>query len=244
MSSARVTAAESGDAELKLDSTDLNLNNEIPESVKDSSAVSSSSSTVPPSQGKCATLPENTADLLKMKAPSLKDKELNPEFFQKLESRNSDDVPVEVVVPHRRPHSSHSKDGEDKGSADGDAGCASGHDVDVGCELNEHPFRRYNVSERRFGAHGRQVNSDFFARDKWAEQFRSRDLKPRAFDAANRAEFEPVDSSAGRSSISRSDGLFESSSMSNKVNWLGIQRQLSHLERQQAHLFNMLQVCV
>ncbi|KAH0469736.1 hypothetical protein IEQ34_001294 [Dendrobium chrysotoxum] len=233
---------ESGHADENLDSKDFNLNSDRPESVKDSSADSSSTGGVPLSHGKCTILPENAADLLKIKAPSLKDKELNPEFFQKLESRNSDDVPVEVVVPRKRPQSSHSKDGKEKGSADGDPRGDRG--VAAGCELNEnleHSYRRYNTTERRLGAHGRQQNSDFLARDKLSEQFRFRDLKLRACDASNRVEFNPGDSFAGRSSISRTDGLVESSFMNNNVNWLGIQRQLSHLERQQAYLMNMLQ---
>ncbi|KAH0434764.1 hypothetical protein IEQ34_026759 [Dendrobium chrysotoxum] len=233
---------ESGHADENSDSKDFNLNSDRPESVKDSSADSSSTGGVPLSHGKCTILPENAADLLKIKAPSLKDKELNPEFFQKLESRNSDDVPVEVVVPRKRPQSSHSKDGKEKGSADGDPSGDRG--VAAGCELNEnleHSYRRYNTTERRLGAHGRQQNSDFLARDKLSEQFRFRDSKLRACDASNRVEFNPGDSFAGRSSISRTDGLVESSLMNNKVNWLGIQRQLSHLERQQAYLMNMLQ---
>ncbi|XP_020688336.1 TORTIFOLIA1-like protein 1 isoform X3 [Dendrobium catenatum] len=227
---------ESGHSDENLDSKDLNLNSDRQESVKDSSADSSSTGGAPLSPVKCTILPENAADLLKIKAPSLKDKELNPEFFQKLESRNSDDVPVEVVVPRKRPQSSHSKDGKEKGSAEGG--------VVAGCELNEnleHSYRRYNTSERRLGAHGRQQNSDFLARDKFSEQLRFRDSKLRGCDASNRVEFNPGDSFASRSSISRTDGLVESSFMNNKVNWLGIQRQLSHLERQQAYLMNMLQ---
>ncbi|XP_028551339.1 microtubule-associated protein TORTIFOLIA1 isoform X2 [Dendrobium catenatum] len=225
-----------GHSDENLDSKDLNLNSDRQESVKDSSADSSSTGGAPLSPVKCTILPENAADLLKIKAPSLKDKELNPEFFQKLESRNSDDVPVEVVVPRKRPQSSHSKDGKEKGSAEGG--------VVAGCELNEnleHSYRRYNTSERRLGAHGRQQNSDFLARDKFSEQLRFRDSKLRGCDASNRVEFNPGDSFASRSSISRTDGLVESSFMNNKVNWLGIQRQLSHLERQQAYLMNMLQ---
>ncbi|XP_020589545.1 TORTIFOLIA1-like protein 1 [Phalaenopsis equestris] len=207
---------ESGDLELKLDSKDLTLNSERSESVKDSSSDSSR---------KGPTLPENTADLLKIKAPSLKDKELNPEFFQKLESRISDDVPVEVVVPRKYPQISHSKDEEEKGAADGDPKGAFVHVVDAGCEFNQNfdQYHRYNTSERRLGPHGRQQISDFVARDKRAEQLR------------------PRDSSAGRSSISRVDVLVESSLLNNKVNWLGIQKQLSHLERQQVLLMKMLQ---
>ncbi|KAI0529684.1 hypothetical protein KFK09_002238 [Dendrobium nobile] len=234
--------SESGHSDENMDSKDLNLNSDRPESVKDSSADSSSTGGLPLSHLKCTSLLENAADLLKIKAPSLKDKELNPEFFQKLESRNSDDVPVEVVVPRKRPQSSHSKDGKEKNSADGDR--RGDHGVPAGCELNknlEHSYRRYNTTERRLGAHGRQQNSDFLARDKFSEQLRFRDSKLRGCDASNRVEFNPGDSFASRSSISRTDGLVESSFMNNKVNWLGIQRQLSQLERQQAYLMNMLQ---
>lgn len=43
--------------------------------------------------------PEKTVGILKKKAPALSDKELNPEFFQRLERRVSGEV--EVVVPRR-----------------------------------------------------------------------------------------------------------------------------------------------
>ncbi|KAK4768037.1 hypothetical protein SAY87_003178 [Trapa incisa] len=58
---------------------------------------------------------DKTVDILKKKVPALTDKELNPEFFQKLETRSSGDLPVEVIVPRRFLNSSTSGNGEESG---------------------------------------------------------------------------------------------------------------------------------
>ncbi|KAK8946772.1 Microtubule-associated protein TORTIFOLIA1 [Platanthera zijinensis] len=226
------TVDESRDGEEKLDNKSLNLNSERTESINDSSVDSSSNGSESLSNVKCATLPENTADLLKIKAPSLKDKELNPEFFQKLESRNSDDLPVEVVLPRRGPQPSQSKDVGEKG-LDG-----------TDCEMREnlgHSYCHYDTTERRPDAHGRQPNSDFLVRDRWTELLRSRDPRLKAFDTDNRVEASPLDSFSVHASISRTDAPADIPSMNSKGNWSGIQIQLSNLERQQTHLMNMLQ---
>lgn len=47
---------------------------------------------------KASNISDKAAGILKKKAPALTDKELNPEFFQRLETRGSDDLPVEVVT--------------------------------------------------------------------------------------------------------------------------------------------------
>jgi hypothetical protein len=49
---------------------------------------------------KGSSIAEKAAVLLK-KRPTLTDRELNPEFFQKLETRKTDDLAVEVVVPRK-----------------------------------------------------------------------------------------------------------------------------------------------
>ncbi|CAK9179621.1 unnamed protein product, partial [Ilex paraguariensis] len=63
-------------------------------SAKDSSNGLSPSS-VPKARG--TNISDKAAGILKKKAPALTDKELNPEFFQNLETRGSGDLPVEVV---------------------------------------------------------------------------------------------------------------------------------------------------
>ncbi|KMS98460.1 hypothetical protein BVRB_4g091550 [Beta vulgaris subsp. vulgaris] len=44
---------------------------------------------------------DKAVGILKKKLPAFSDKNLNAEFFQKLEKRGSDDLPVEVVVPRK-----------------------------------------------------------------------------------------------------------------------------------------------
>ncbi|KAK8961071.1 Microtubule-associated protein TORTIFOLIA1 [Platanthera guangdongensis] len=237
------TVDESRDGEEKLDNKNLNLNSVRTESINDSSADSSSNGSESLSNVKCATLSENTTDLLKIKAPSLKDKELNPEFFQKLESRNSDDLPVEVVLPRRGPQPSQSKDVGEKGLDGTDLPGVSDHDV-TGCEMREnlgHSYCHYDTTERRPDVHGRQPNSDFLVRDRWTELFRSRDPRLKSFDTDNRVEASPLDSFSVHASISQTDAPADIPSLNSKGNWSGIQIQLSNLERQQAHLMNMLQ---
>ncbi|KAF6170776.1 hypothetical protein GIB67_015728 [Kingdonia uniflora] len=64
----------------------------------------------------------------------------------------------------------------------------------------------------------------------------------RAYNASDRVDVNQRDTSSTRSSFSGSDDHVKGLSfINNKENWLAIQRQLSQLERQQAHLMNMLQ---
>ncbi|CAI0379989.1 unnamed protein product [Linum tenue] len=51
-------------------------------------------------------IPDKTVVILKKRAPALTDKEPNPEFFHKLETRGPDELPVEVAVPRRCNNSS------------------------------------------------------------------------------------------------------------------------------------------
>ncbi|KAI3768946.1 hypothetical protein L6452_00042 [Arctium lappa] len=131
-----------------------------------------------------SNVPEKAVGMLKKKAPALSDKELNPEFFQRLERRVSGDV--EVVVPRRFVKSTNEQNEEESGLNDTDAGSQS--------------KESYQKVDRGVGGPSRR----------------------REFDDMN----DP----------SQREGL-----RSNKGNWLAIQRQLLQLERQQAHLMNMLQ---
>uniref|UniRef100_A0A7N1A274 TOG domain-containing protein n=1 Tax=Kalanchoe fedtschenkoi TaxID=63787 RepID=A0A7N1A274_KALFE len=58
---------------------------------------SNGSSPTSDSKAKAASI----LDMLKKKPPALSDKEINPDFFQKLETRVTDDLPIEVIVPQR-----------------------------------------------------------------------------------------------------------------------------------------------
>ncbi|KAL0306390.1 UNVERIFIED_CONTAM: Microtubule-associated protein TORTIFOLIA1 [Sesamum radiatum] len=84
-----------------------------------------SSSGSPPTdsntKGKGNNISDEAVGILRKKVPpALTDKELNPEFFHKLETRGSGDLPVEVVVPRRYANPSDSQNEEDPDSNDTD----------------------------------------------------------------------------------------------------------------------------
>ncbi|KAG0472483.1 hypothetical protein HPP92_017029 [Vanilla planifolia] len=156
--------AELGDAQEELDSKLPNLSVQRLESLKDSSTDSSPTCSESHIKGKGTNLPEDAAILLKKKAPSLLDKEINAEFFQKLEARSSGDVPVEVMLPRRCPHSSPLKAEKEQDPINGDSNGASDHNVGACCEFNENhglSILSYdNTAERTVGTHGRKQNLD------------------------------------------------------------------------------------
>lgn len=229
--------AQSGNGD-ESDDKQSNFNCKRSESLKDSSLDCLSTGSKLLSKGKDSNILETAAVILRKKVPSLKDQELNPEFFQKLETRSSNDVPVEVVLPRRCLESSHTVGKEEQGSPDDDSRILSNLENQGRIDLN------YRNTEKRKDTNNNPQDLDYFTRDKWTERgFRSRDLKMRAFDADERDELSQKDSLPQHAINSRTDGLAESLGMNNKGNWLVIQRQLSQLERQQAHLMNMLQVC-
>ncbi|KAL0362806.1 UNVERIFIED_CONTAM: Microtubule-associated protein TORTIFOLIA1 [Sesamum calycinum] len=72
-------------------------------------------------KGKGNNISDEAVGILRKKVPpALTDKELNPEFFHKLETRGSGDLPVEVVVPRRYANPSDSQNEEDPDSNDTD----------------------------------------------------------------------------------------------------------------------------
>ncbi|XP_073028769.1 microtubule-associated protein TORTIFOLIA1-like [Primulina eburnea] len=147
---------------------------------------------------------DKTVGILKKKAPALTDKELNPEFFQKLETRGSGELPVEVIVSRRCIKVSNSQNEEESESYDTDLNGNVGLNIQAG-EIRG----KYGSMER--GIVGEHGNSSI--------QRESSNIYP---------------------DFSRNSGQSEGF-MSTKGNWLVIQRQLLQLERQQAHLMNMLQ---
>ncbi|KAL5735995.1 hypothetical protein ACOSQ2_030783 [Xanthoceras sorbifolium] len=184
-------------------------------SAKDSSNGSSPTSDSL-SKGKGGSIPDKAVVILKKKAPVLTDKELNPEFFQKLQTRGSGDL-VEVVVPRRCLNSSNSNNEENLEPNDSDS---RGRLNRMGNSQTD------DVSESLNGKH-RSI-------DRGAAGVNGKDLRMRASDMER-------ESSGNRAGFSKTDGQSEGSFINNKGNWLAIQRQLMQLERQQGHLMNMLQ---
>lgn len=196
------------------------------------------------SKTKGGSIPDKAVGILKKKVPAaLTDKELNPEFFQKLETRGSDDLPVEVVVPRRCLNSANSHNEEESEPNDADLRGRSNlmEPDDVHGSVN---IKYRNAERGNAGLFSKQRDFDEVARDKWAdERVNGKDSRTRAFDIDDRIDINQRESSGSRVGFSKTDVQSEGSFMNNKGNWLAIQRQLLQLERQQAHLMNMLQVC-
>lgn len=186
-----------------------------------SSGTSPSTDSVP--KGKGGSISDKAVVILKKKAPALTDKELNPEFFQKLETRGSGDLPVEVVVPRRCLNSSNLNNEEES-------------------EPNDSESR--GRSNRMGNSQSNDLHGSFNNKYRNIERgFAVKDSRTRVFDD-DRVDVNLRESSGNRAGFSKCDGQSEGSFINNKGNWLAIQRQLLQLERQQAHLMNMLQVCI
>lgn len=213
-------------------------------SVKDSST--SSSNTDSTAKAKAAGISEKAVVILKKKAPVLTDKVLNPEFFQKLERRGSDDLPVEVVVPRRGLNSSSSNNEEESEASAKDSNeriNSVGNIPNDG--FNGSVNNKYHVLERGNDGNPRQRNYDDFSHDRYFEKrMNAKELRTKAKDTNDRTENDQRDGSANLAGYSKTDGQSEVPFSNNRGNWLAIQRQLTQLERQQVHLMNMLQVCL
>ncbi|GFP98122.1 microtubule-associated protein tortifolia1 [Phtheirospermum japonicum] len=171
------------------------VDRESAKSVKDSSHGSSPKSSI---------ILDKAVGILKKKAPGLTDKELNPEFFQKLETRVTDDLPVEVIVPRRCVNPSNSQNGEE-------------------AESNSEPSERTRLNCQA-------GDGTFRAKCEGMERVA----------VGDRGDYNQRESSSSYPDFSRNSGHSDGF-MNNKGNWMAIQRQLLLLERQQAHLMNMLQ---
>lgn len=167
-------------------------------------------------KGKAGNISEKAVVILKKKAPALSDKELNPEFFQNL-SRGSGDLPVEVVVPRRCLNSSNSNNEEESDPSDLDS---KGRSNRMGNSQTDD----FSVS----------LNNKHRSIDRGTAGGNGKDPRMRAPDVEREL-------SGNRAGFSKTDSQAEGSFINNKGNWLAIQRQLMQLERQQAHLMNMLQ---
>ncbi|XP_054819810.1 microtubule-associated protein TORTIFOLIA1-like [Prosopis cineraria] len=209
-------------------------------SAKDLSAGSSNLDST--AKAKPVNIPEKAVVILKKKAPTLTDKEINLEFFQKLERRGSDDLPVEVVVPRRCINSSGTINEEES-----EASLKSSKErINCTGNVSAENFHgsvnnNYRISERSNDVNSRQQNHEDFAHDRYSEKkVNGKELRTKAHDTDDRIDISQRESSANVSGFSKTDGQSEVS-FNNRGNWLAIQRQLLQLERQQAHLMNMVQ---
>ncbi|GMI85267.1 SPIRAL 2, CONVOLUTA, TORTIFOLIA 1 [Hibiscus trionum] len=185
------------------------------------------------SEGKGGSIIDKAVVILKKKASALPDRELNPEFFQKLETRGSDDLPVEVVIPRRYLNSSNLKSEEEPKTNNPDtkrrlSGVGSSQPDD---------FHASSSSKNRNIERGASGGWD----KRPEEKVNGNNLRKRATDADDRIDVNQREPSGNRLGFSKVDEQSEGSFISNKGSWLAIQRQLVQLERQQAHLMNMLQ---
>lgn len=195
------------------------------------------------SKAKGSSIPDKAVALLKKKPPVLTDKELNPEFFQKLE-RGSGELPVEVVVPRRHLNSSNSTNEVEPESNAIDSKERSNHIGNSHSDDFRGSFNsKYRNIERGIaGLYSKQRDHDDLARDKWPEErLNGKDSRIRAMDVDDRTDMNQRESSSSRAGFSKTDGQSDGSFANSKGNWLAIQRQLLQLERQQAHLMSMLQ---
>lgn len=165
-------------------------------------------------------LPEKAVVMLKKKAPALSDKEFNPEFFQRLERRQS----VEVVVPRRCKNNGEEESGLDDLNAMG----SSNRFKNIQADDHGFPDSKFHNLE---SASNKQVKGRFDGNGSQAGT--SGDDKA---GVVNRKET-PGNHAANSNTDNQSEGSFTS----NRGNWSAIQRQLLQLERQQTNLMNMLQ---
>ncbi|KAF8023828.1 hypothetical protein BT93_F1110 [Corymbia citriodora subsp. variegata] len=221
----------------KNDQKNMNPCEKKEQSLKD---LSNGTSPTADSKAKGCSIQDKAVVILKKKAPALTDKDLNPEFFQKLETQGSTDLPVEVVVPRRYLNSSNSNNEDGPGANGLDAKGRmnrSGNDQSDGSS-NE---RYRNIDRGVASMYSKQRDDDEFARDGWPDdRINGKDSRMRALDD-DKIEMSQRESYSDRPAFARPDGQSEGSLVSNKGNWMGIQRHLLQLERQQAHLMSMLQ---
>ncbi|PQM33678.1 microtubule-associated protein TORTIFOLIA1 isoform X2 [Prunus yedoensis var. nudiflora] len=161
--------------------------------------------------------------LLKKKPPVLTDKELNPEFFQKLEERGSDELPVEVVVPRRHLNSSNSNnevelepnctDTKERLNRNGNS-----QSDDIQASFSS---KYRNIERGLAGLYSKQRDHDDFERGKWPEErANGKDPRMRAVDGDDRIDINQRESSSSRAGFSKTDGQSEGAFVNNKGNWI------------------------
>ncbi|OIV95542.1 hypothetical protein TanjilG_10930 [Lupinus angustifolius] len=194
-------------------------------------------------KAKAAGISEKAVVILKKKAPVLTDKELNPEFFQKLQRRGSDDLPVEVVVPRRCLNSSslNNKEESETSAKDSKERVSSVGNIPRD-EFHGSSNNKYPILDRANDRNSKQLSFDDFTHERFSEKrVNAKELRTKAYVTHDRNENDQREGSANVTGFSKTDGQSELSFSNNKGNWLAIQRPLMLLERQQVHLMNMLQ---
>ncbi|KAL9232364.1 hypothetical protein vseg_007485 [Gypsophila vaccaria] len=103
--------------------------------------------------------------LFKKKLPGLTDKDVNPEFFQKLEKRGADELPVEIVVPRKCLNSSNSNEGEESSNTE----------------------IKNSTATVSANAPSRQCDFAGYMPDRWVDgEMNGKDLRPRTSGAEDR----------------------------------------------------------
>ncbi|KAE9591042.1 putative MT-associated protein TORTIFOLIA1/SPIRAL2 [Lupinus albus] len=209
--------------------------------IKDSPNASSNMDST--ANAKTAGISEKAVVILKKKPPVLTDRELNPEFFQKLERRGSDDMPVEVVVPRRCLNSSSlNTKGECETSGKDSKERISSVGNNSNDEFHGSSNNKSHIIDGGNDGNSKQRTFDDFTHERYSEKrVNAKELRTKAYDTEVRNENDEREGSANVADFSKTDGQSEVSFPNNKGNWLAIQRQLMLLERQQVHLMNMLQ---
>eukprot|EP01018_Ginkgo_biloba_P017671 Gb_29753 [translate_table: standard] len=211
------------------------------------------------------TRADKPVGILKKRASSLTDKKLNPEFFQKLETRGSDDWQVEVVLPRGHPPvkskredgfednnlnfqerqsnirmASRGPNGERQSSSAAIRESENLDLVDVG-QRAEDSYNRNQITDKflqdQFAEGGGLWNKKSKARIPESDELH--DLNQRTMSMA----IQSWDVGGNITSSTSSGSCGDGQATNGKDNWLVIQRQLSQLEKQQASLMEMLQVC-
>ncbi|CAA7048434.1 unnamed protein product [Microthlaspi erraticum] len=106
--------------------------------------------------------------MLRKKAPRLTGKDLNPEFFHKLEKDGSGDMPVEVILPCRQKNSSNSNTEDDESDANASVSMS-----------------RSKGLSRTGSDHSKQRHFGDFAREEWVDEIQ-------AEAAENRGNWPPL----------------------------------------------------
>ncbi|PIA27503.1 hypothetical protein AQUCO_07700050v1 [Aquilegia coerulea] len=191
-----------------------------------------------------SSISDKAVGILKKKTPTLSHKEVNPDFFQKLETKGSGDFPVEVAVSCRLLDSSNLDNEEKSNQNDTAFRGRSSQDETNGLGYGHiSSINIYDNTEKGgTGMFNKQRDVDDFSRDRWTELKASRrkDLTARAFDV-NGTDVTTRDKPNACIMVPRTDDHAEGSFMENAGSWITIQRQLSQLERRQSLLMKMLQ---
>ncbi|KAK9674349.1 hypothetical protein RND81_12G227000 [Saponaria officinalis] len=147
---------------------------------------------------------DKAAGVLKKKLPALTDKDVNPEFFQKLEKRGADELPVEIVVPRKCVNPSNSNEGEESSTT----------------EVKD---RTAKVSTN---VPSRQRDFEGYTPDRWVDDEQNgKDMRPRTSGAEDRGSaFTKVD---GQSDGSLANGKGNWLSIQRQL--LQLERQQTHL---------------